>query len=705
MSKRSLFVSFAESDGGHSYLATRSMLDANSIGHLIFRTTVSDALDAVTSGQANFAVVPLYNSITQWEGPTLKALGTGQYEIFAQVCTPTSYVLAAHREYMQAIVDRYQQLSDKEEKLSPERAKKIYTRFLTRIFVGSQAEEQYRGRLLRPDMAQATVEHSRNPLRVLEEIARNELMNELKSGTPRSPRTQGNAGFGGSIILDYPVRQASISELNVPATLIAAGLLDMQQDPDGWDRHGSVGEIVSLLRNLLELLDVYAFGAPDLPENKTQYVLVGRKGASLPAGALRLPAGAPPTRVMTMVRSNYKKSSSDQWLKPREALSKDIKDFGIVLDRAPIMVSNGPNRVFLLEGGRVNAHGKKPSSATGLLGASSKKKKKSLREAVEAKPTKKPDSGSPEDFSRVFLGEYQTWCPMHSGAPGETCSCCDEAFEESKKVTPWPWEKILPAALVTTFVALGIALLAYALFYCSLTGKCDATNPPDSYHPPAAVVTPPATTTEPAAPSARTTHKHTPAPKPAAPEARHSTTQAYPGVPDHRTEAPTGYPGLPSTHPAGKAPTTAAPVPATPARPVVRNPPATTPARPPVQHEAEVRPIVLHVAFMEAKSNLTRETYNTLTAAASHAMQLNRTVDVRIFALGQRETDSALWQRRLYAVKDELVRLGVPVERIRSEGTGPYMLVIRGLEPVQPHSSRERTRSDLDTVSDPLANE
>jgi outer membrane protein OmpA-like peptidoglycan-associated protein len=114
---------------------------------------------------------------------------------------------------------------------------------------------------------------------------------------------------------------------------------------------------------------------------------------------------------------------------------------------------------------------------------------------------------------------------------------------------------------------------------------------------------------------------------------------------------------------------------------------------------------VLHVAFMEAKSNLTRETFNTLTAAATHAMQLNRTVNVRVFALGQRETDAALWQRRLYAVKDELVRLGVPVERIRTEGAGPYMIVIRGQEPVPPRSARDRTRSDLDTVSDPLANE
>jgi prephenate dehydratase len=107
VSKRNLFVSFAESDGGHSYLAMRSMLDANSIGHLLFRTTVADVLDTVIAGQANFAVVPFYNSITQWDGATVKALASGQFEVHAQMCMPVSYVLAAHKQYMNEFVERY----------------------------------------------------------------------------------------------------------------------------------------------------------------------------------------------------------------------------------------------------------------------------------------------------------------------------------------------------------------------------------------------------------------------------------------------------------------------------------------------------------------------------------------------------------------------------------------------------------------------
>ena len=685
MNKRSLFVSFAESDGGHSYLATRAMLDANSIGHLIFRTTVSDALDAVTSGQSNFAVVPLYNSITQWEGTTLKALATGQFEIFAQVCTPTSYVLAAHREYMTAIVDRYQQLSDRNEKLSPERAKKIYTRFLTRIFVGSQAEEQYRGRLLRPDMAQASIEHARNPLRVLEEIARNELMNELKTGSTRHPRAPRENGYGTSpILMDYPVRQASISELNVPATLIAAGLLDMQQDPDGWDRHGSVGEIVSLLRNLLELLDVYAFGAPDLPENKTQYVLVGRKGSGIPAGALRLPAGAPPTRVMTMIRSNYRKSSTDQWLKPREKLAKDVKDHGVVLDRAPIMVAGGPSRVFLIEGGKLKGHTKSPAATgTTWFGTSTKK---SLREAIESKREPKPKSGSSDDYARLFLGEYHTWCPTHDAGAGDYCSCCDEAFDavEKKPGFPTTLVKIAVASLVT----LGLLLLAYSVFYCSLTGQCATNVKPGGYQPPVV-----------------------------SPQEQHLS-------PDHPSSK-TPAPGSSGTVPlAGKSTHSPNPRVADPGKPLISNPGQANPQQPaearrparettsilkkpvsPSPRDAEVQPIVLHTAFMQAKANLTRESYNTLTSAAAHALQMNRPVSVRIFALGQRENDPELWQRRVNAVKDELVRLGVPFERLRTDGTGPYVVTIKALDAVKPHSARERNNSDLDTVNDPFTNE
>ena len=107
VSKRNLFVSFAESDGGHSYLAARAMLDPGSIAHLIFRNTVAESLEAVAAGQANYAVVPCYNSITQWDGATIKALSSGAYEIFGQVCMPTSYVLVAHKDYISEFLQTY----------------------------------------------------------------------------------------------------------------------------------------------------------------------------------------------------------------------------------------------------------------------------------------------------------------------------------------------------------------------------------------------------------------------------------------------------------------------------------------------------------------------------------------------------------------------------------------------------------------------
>ena len=83
------------------------MLEPAQVGHLLFRNTVSEALDALVGGQSNFAVVPFYNSITQWEGATVKALATGQYEVFAQTCMPTSYVLAAHREHINIALSLY----------------------------------------------------------------------------------------------------------------------------------------------------------------------------------------------------------------------------------------------------------------------------------------------------------------------------------------------------------------------------------------------------------------------------------------------------------------------------------------------------------------------------------------------------------------------------------------------------------------------
>jgi outer membrane protein OmpA-like peptidoglycan-associated protein len=120
------------------------------------------------------------------------------------------------------------------------------------------------------------------------------------------------------------------------------------------------------------------------------------------------------------------------------------------------------------------------------------------------------------------------------------------------------------------------------------------------------------------------------------------------------------------------------------------------------------KPLMLHVAFMESKSNLTREAYNVLTTAAAQTLQSNRDIAVRVFALGSRESDGALWRRRLYAVKDELVRLGIPVQRIRTEGAGPYVLRITRLPQTEsrtPVSTGGGTSSDMDSLDDPFSNE
>lgn len=683
------------------------MLNANSIGHLIFRTTVSDALDAVTAGQSNYAVVPLFNSITQWEGTTLKALASGQLEIFAQVCMPTSYVLAAHKEYMAEIVERYQALSDRNETLSPERAKKIYTRFLTRIFVGSQAEEQYRGRLQRPDMSQATIEHSRNPLRVLEEIARNELMKELKNGTRRNSRPQQGESWGATPVIDLPTtRPGTISELNVPAAMIAAGLLDMPQELDGWDKHGSVGELVSLLRNLLGLLDVYSFGAPDLPENKTQYVLVGRKGAGAPAAeALRISDGAAPARIMTMIRSTYKKSSTAQWLKPREDLGKILKNHGYILDRSPIMIATGHTRSFLMEGGKL-----KGASSIGSGGWGSTKK--SLREKIETRPDPKPKPGAPDDVHRFYLGEYRTWCPDGSA---ENCWCCDEAVDPKEPgifdgLLPWLAKNI--GTIAGSLAILATLLLFAYIFILASTGSYS----PSGTTPASPPGTLPSTSEPTTTPSGLSPQPQTPIAPPNEPASNPVSKQQphspYPTLPsEDEGDVPSERdmqkdPAYPGYYPKKEAPIgssdkkpSATLPPET--RLVESNPvPPKQIAKPPVA----AKPMMLHIAFHEAKSNLTREAYNTLTAAAAQSLQMRKPVNLRIFAIGRLETDANLWRRRLYAVKDELVRLGVPVEFIAAEGSGPFIVNIRTAEPPKPSSAKQRMSLDLDSIEDPFAN-
>lgn len=633
MSKRNLFVSFAESDGGHSYLAMREMLDANSIGHLLFRTTVADVLDAVVAGQANFAVVPFYNSITQWDGATLKGLASGQFEIHAQMCMPVSYVLAAHKQYMNEFVERYRALSPRDDgksELSPERAKKIYTRFLTRIFVNAQAEEQYRGRLVRPDMAQATLEHTRNPLRVLEEISRNELMKDLQWGGPRHGRPQREQGYGGTpLYVDLAgARPGTISELNVPAVLIAAGLLDGRQDADGWDRHGSVGEILGLLKNLLELLDVYSFGAPDLPENKTKYLLLSKRGTEKPPeGALLHPSETAQSRTMVLVQTKQAAATAERWRRPLKRLEAHAAETGNKFDHAPIPVEGTGNAAFLFEG----SHGK-TCTLWNILDPATwfpwDKGSGSLKERVEKKPTKKPEKNSPDDYGLVFLGDYKSWCSQSSGHAGP-CSCTNVKGSEASHKDGFfkKYGLLLTALLLATGLVAALALWK--------PWDADWSMPSEErkeHTPPKRNVQPPEVS-----------------------------------EPEKGKEEPQRRD----------------------------------------REEIPVQPLVQHVAFSEGKANLTRESFDALASAAAQSFQSSRDVSIRVFALGQRETDTSIWNRRLMAVKDELVRLGVPVARIQPEGQGPYLVHIRQAPSLQPtqRGAQPEASSEGMSLDDPFANE
>jgi outer membrane protein OmpA-like peptidoglycan-associated protein len=120
--------------------------------------------------------------------------------------------------------------------------------------------------------------------------------------------------------------------------------------------------------------------------------------------------------------------------------------------------------------------------------------------------------------------------------------------------------------------------------------------------------------------------------------------------------------------------------------------------------QAPQPPPVFHVAFFESKANLTPEAMDALAAAASQALQMNRTAQLRLEALGPRETNGDLWRRRLNAVKDELVRLGVPANRIRHQGTGPYVVFV-GANAPRPSAMRRRIRQELDIVPDPMSGE
>jgi hypothetical protein len=700
VSNGALFVSFAESDGGHSYLAARAMLEPSQVGHLVFRNTVSETLDALVAGQSNFAVVPFYNSITQWEGATVKALATGQFEIFAQTCMPTSYVLAAHREHINIALQLYAaerniqpenlpdftqlddwlkrkfdkfaadnpQSSPEERKKYEEReleaakdALKTYTRLLTTIYVGAQADEQYRGRLVRPDMNRVDIDLTRNPLRVLEEVNRSDLMKSMaRSQGPQPQPVYPQNISGGSIPLNFGFGAPPLlKDFKGPAALVAKGLMEAPGSQEGWDKPGSLGEIVALLRKLLVLLDVYSFGPPDLPDNKTQYLLLARKGEKIRPDFKSI-AGAhdAPLRTMALIRANPKVHGRDVWLGPREELRRRTeKPLGVVYDRPPLMVSPAGRTVFLQEGGKLKS----------MLGGHGdiKELAEKLKKAVERKPSESGWGNSASKLDASFLGVYPTW------SADKICDgwLCEPAGPHKPDSPPSPFliwlGKNWPLLLLLLLLLLGIAYSIHTWrvacedsdsAWC--TGHVDWQKvfpppPPPSSEPP---VAPPS---EPPPPSTNGPQTSGPAPLP------------YPTSPP-----PPVHVTPPVTH--------------VPPPPVAGPPPYIPPPEP-----------VFHVPFFEAKANLLPESLTALRDAAMRALETDKLVRLRIFALGPRETDGELWRRRLQAVKDELVRLGVPADRILQEGEGPYEVVIR--QRVVPSTRTGRQRVTMEVIPDPLA--
>lgn len=202
---------------------------------------------------------------------------------------PTSYVLVAHSDYLFEFVNAYIHLREPRLEPTHEDAARIYTRFLSRIFVGAQAEEQYRGRLVRPDISHASVELAQSAAGARRDVAHGIVQRwprnhrcfaAARSQPPLPPGLSGGTiNIGATPVLSQqpivgaPVQggtgQVSLMEtLQAPAALVAAGLLEAPGDPTGWEQDGLLGEIIGTLRKLLVLLNANAFGAPDLPENK-----------------------------------------------------------------------------------------------------------------------------------------------------------------------------------------------------------------------------------------------------------------------------------------------------------------------------------------------------------------------------------------------------------------------------------------------------
>jgi outer membrane protein OmpA-like peptidoglycan-associated protein len=340
-----------------------------------------------------------------------------------------------------------------------------------------------------------------------------------------------------------------------------------------------------------------------------------------------------------------------------------------------MMLSPGNQRIFLFEGGHpkdgfaANPIGAIEGMLRGVgesvFGLSrDKSKDNTLRKALELKPLVEPKDGTPEKFETQFLGEYSAWC---HGLANEACWCCDEAHAEANQKSPLDLlAQFLRGAIVILAILGLIAVPAYFALTSSWNPLADRPTLPKFEAPPSQFSKPP----ESIAPQPAKVEPPKPAPTP------ERVPQSYPGIGNNTpTVAPTKAP-----------PKIAAPV----------------IAAPKVAPPKLLPPPMFHVAFFEAKANLTREAMTALSAAAGQSIQQNRTVNVRVVALGARETDDELWRRRLYAVKDELVRLGVPANRIRQEGAGPFMLTIRSNQPALPSSRRQRLTYDIDSVPDPM---
>jgi outer membrane protein OmpA-like peptidoglycan-associated protein len=166
--------------------------------------------------------------------------------------------------------------------------------------------------------------------------------------------------------------------------------------------------------------------------------------------------------------------------------------------------------------------------------------------------------------------------------------------------------------------------------------------------------------------------------------------------PPQPTEPPPPEASGPAPYPSPTTPGDVAPLPPSHETHVAPPPPVAGP--PPYAPPPEAPKLI---AFYEGKANLTAPSLNLLRDAAMKALETDRIVHLRLDALGPREDDSELWHRRLQAVKDELVRLGVPADRIIPAGNGPFEVVVRTRS--VPTTRSEREHSTMESIPDPLA--